>query len=313
MNNNAEFAVEKDGFTVEADVEEGIDERWCSLAENLLGEKKSQKESLVQKFKQAIEQDSYLKTLKSTSISMDNGYLTRFLRAGSWDVDAALEVLRSYSNLGKEYTEYVSRAIPSKLDRVWSNHLNTMTEKRDKFGRRVYIFRLGQWDPDTVPVEEFYASAYVLLELVAREVKTQIAGVTVVSDVSGFGFKHLRVIGLEQIRCIAAFMTGSFPLWFNRIHVINHPRLFNILFNMIKPFLNDRMKDNIVFHGNDLLSLHQEVCPELLPADLGGSGDLDNSAVVAAAKKIDNYYQEHVKSALATCNSSKMKEHAGLD
>ena len=82
-----------------------------------------------------------------------------------------------------------------------------MTEKRDKFGRRVYIFRLGeknhqvfnlnfrypgQWDPDTVPVEEFYASAYVLLELVAREVKTQIAGVTVVSDVSGFGFKHLR-------------------------------------------------------------------------------------------------------------------------
>ena len=31
-----------------------------------------------------------------------------------------------------------------RLDRVWSNHLNTMTEKRDKFGRRVYIFRLGE-------------------------------------------------------------------------------------------------------------------------------------------------------------------------
>jgi hypothetical protein len=43
-----------------------------------------------------------------------------------------------------------------------------------------------------VPVEEFYASAYVLLELVAREVKTQIAGMTVISDVSGFGFKHIR-------------------------------------------------------------------------------------------------------------------------
>jgi hypothetical protein len=52
---------------------------------------------------------------------------------------------------------------------------------------------LGQWDPDTVPVEEFYASAYVLMELVAREVKTQIAGITVVNDVSGFGFKHIRL------------------------------------------------------------------------------------------------------------------------
>ena len=89
-------------------------------------------------------------------------------------------------------------------------------------------------------VEDYYASAYVLFQLVAREVKTQIAGLTVVNDISGFGFKHMRwehkmslelifsfysrVIGVEQIRCIAAFMAGSLPLWFNKIHVVNHPR-----------------------------------------------------------------------------------------
>ena len=27
-------------------------------------------------------------------------------------------------------------------------------------------------------------------------------------------------------------------------------RLFNVLFNMVKPFLNDRVKDNTVFHGS---------------------------------------------------------------
>ena len=53
----------------------------------------------------------------------------------------------------------------------------------------------GQWDPDTVPVEEYYASAFVLMELVSREVKSQIAGVTVVTDVSGFGFRHIRYSG----------------------------------------------------------------------------------------------------------------------
>ena len=30
----------------------------------------------------------------------------------------------------------------------------------------------GKWDPDRVKLEDFYASAYVLLELAAREVKT---------------------------------------------------------------------------------------------------------------------------------------------
>ena len=30
-----------------------------------------------------------------------------------------------------------------RLDSVWSARINTMTEKRDKYGRRIYIFRLG--------------------------------------------------------------------------------------------------------------------------------------------------------------------------
>jgi len=301
MNNKAVFTVEKDAFVLEADAEEGIDEKWWKLAADILEEDPLKKESLLEKFQLAIESDPFLQSQKDISQrSQDRGYLTRFLRAGSWNVESAMDVLRAYFSLGKDYTQYVSRAIPSKLNRVWSNHLNTMTEKRDKFGRRVYIFRLGQWDPDTVPVEEYYASAFVLMELVSREVKSQIAGVTVVNDVSGFGFRHIRVIGLDQIRCIAAFLTGSFPLWFNKIHIVNHPRLFNVLFNMIKPFLNDRVRENIIFHGNDLKSLHQEVCPELLPGDLGGSGELDNTAAVAAAKKLDDHFKEHAEKALAT-------------
>lgn len=76
-----------------------------------------------------------------------------------------------------------------RLDSVWNAKINTMTEKRDKFGRRIYLFRLGilglvikmffdsfinpgKWDPDRVKLEDFYASAYVLLELAAREVMT---------------------------------------------------------------------------------------------------------------------------------------------
>jgi len=292
------FAIETDDFVLEADNDEGVNDKWWKMAENILDEDPLQKEAVLLKFQRAVEDDPVLQSQNSFPLT-DRGFLIRFLRAGKWKVEPALEVLRSYSSLGKDYALYVSKAIPSRLDRVWSHHLNTMTEKRDKFGRRIYIFRLGQWDPNTVPVEEFYASAYCLLELVAREVKTQIAGITVVSDVSGFGFKHIRNLGFEQMRCIAAFMTGSFPLWFHRIHVVHHPRLFNVLYNMIKPLLNDRVRDNIIFHGDNLSQLHEEVSPELLPEALGGTGDLDNTAVVAAAKKLDDHFKEHVDRALA--------------
>jgi len=75
--------------------------------------------------------------------------------------------------------------------------------------------------------------------------------------------------------------------------------LFNVLYNMIKPLLNDRVRDNIIFHGDNLSQLHEEVNPELLPAALGGTGDLDNTAAVAAAKKLDKHFKEHVDRALA--------------
>ena len=43
MNYNSEFLVEKDCFSLEADVEKEIDEKWWKLAEHLLGEQRSER------------------------------------------------------------------------------------------------------------------------------------------------------------------------------------------------------------------------------------------------------------------------------
>ena len=41
MNKRAQFAIEKDAFSLSADVEDGIEDRWWHLAEDILGEKTS--------------------------------------------------------------------------------------------------------------------------------------------------------------------------------------------------------------------------------------------------------------------------------
>ena len=63
------------------------------------------------------------------------------------------------------------------------------------------------WDPDTVPTTHWFASCFVLLELLTREPRTQVqtvfttvvvyeydqvAGITIVLDLAGFSFKHIR-------------------------------------------------------------------------------------------------------------------------
>ena len=73
----------------------------------------------------------------------------------------------------------------SRLDHVWSAQVNSVSNIRDKFGRRVVILKLGirlagkatqknisnlpgKWDPDLIPVEEWFASTFVMLEVLTK-------------------------------------------------------------------------------------------------------------------------------------------------
>ena len=90
----------------------------------------------------------------------------------------------------------MSAGIPSQLESVWRERLICVPEDRDQHGRRVFIIRLGKWDPVNISTRLLFTAAFSLFELIALEEKTQIAGVTVVADISGFGLKHLKLVSL---------------------------------------------------------------------------------------------------------------------
>ena len=89
-----------------------------------------------------------------------------------------------------------------------------------------------------IPFVDMFCAGYMLAELVVREERTQvscftthstidvfqIAGLTALVDASGFGFRHLRAIGMEDGRTMAGFFNISFPLWLRISHVLNAPR-----------------------------------------------------------------------------------------
>merc|ERR1719419_454257 len=130
-----------------------------------------------------------------------------------------------------------------------------MLAHRDKFGRRDYIWRPGFWNPDQVGFDTVFACGVGLCEMISQEEKTQIAGVTSLCDGSNFGFKQFRNFSLEDTKYSAAFCQEHFPLWFRQIHCVNFPRLLKVSFDAMKPFLDERTKNMIVFHDTNE-SLH---------------------------------------------------------
>ena len=65
----------------------------------------------MEQFKEAIEKDDYLEQFANV---LDERKLTKFLRAGNWNVQAALELLRSFWTFGKDFPECVKAFPPSK-------------------------------------------------------------------------------------------------------------------------------------------------------------------------------------------------------
>jgi len=148
--------------------EENLEQKWLELAKENLGEDSQKKAKILEEFRRKAHSDPRCKKFMTERFCLDDAYLIIFLRAGEWDLTKAMDVVNKFQELGANYKKYVEKSIPSKLSRVWEAKLNTVLKTRDKFGRRIVILNLGRWDPSAIPVEDWFASTFVLLEVLTK-------------------------------------------------------------------------------------------------------------------------------------------------
>ena len=156
-----------------------------------------------------------------------NDFLLKFLRAGNHEIDYATQILLNYINqfnIGPKYTKSVLNM--DIIRRVYEDKVGTLLQHRDKYGRRVYFYRPGKWNPDTVSIEDCFCAGYMLCEAAAREPMSQVCGVTVICDAGNFGFKQLRQFSIEDIKAFSTFML-VFLIYYVNGKVIQN--IFNIL------------------------------------------------------------------------------------
>jgi hypothetical protein len=96
--------------------------------------------------------------------------------------------------------------------------------------------------------------------------------------------------------------------------VVNAPWLFEVLFNLARPFLSEKQQRNMTVHSkkDGWSKLHAEVSPSILPAEFGGTSQLapnvDNTACVNAILGLtDVYYKNMQQSRMAEPDHTKTK------
>ncbi|XP_069698217.1 alpha-tocopherol transfer protein-like [Periplaneta americana] len=200
----------------------------------------------------------------------DDSFLIRFLRARRFDPEKAHRLMVNYYKFKENNPEIHNDVKPMNMRFIGDDDVLSVLPYREQTGRRMMIYRIGNWNPSNYTVEEVFKATVIVLELAVLEQRAQILGGICIFDLAGLSLQHAWQITPSIAKKTVELLVTSFPIRTHAIHIINESWVFDIMFAFFKPFLDERMREKIFFHGNDLESLHSHVDPKFLPKKYGG-------------------------------------------
>lgn len=178
--------------------------------------------------------------------------------------------LRNYYDFRSAYPELHRNLDPVRLFRLGADDVVTVSPYKDQHQRRMMFFKLGNWQPSRISVTDIVSATLLLLELGSLEPVSQVMGGIGIFDFAGYSLNHMWYCSPTVVQQVIGLIVTSAPQRTNEIHVINNGWVFDLMFRMFKPFLDERMLRKIHFHGSDVESLHRHIAPAHLPEVYGG-------------------------------------------
>ncbi|XP_072383651.1 clavesin-2 [Diabrotica undecimpunctata] len=214
----------------------------------------------------------YLNNDESLNFKDTDEYLTIFLRPCKWDPKGAYELMKRIAEFKEKHKGLLENLMPDdeKVALTEHNVVNILTNLDHK-GRRVLLVFAGEtWDPSKVTSDQIFRMFYLIHEMAVLEPKTQVRGVVVIMDYDGMGMKQVRGLGPAFSLLLLTFIQEAMPLRLKEVHMVKEPFVFNMVWQLFKPFLKPKLKGRIFFHGKKMSSLHKYMAPSHLPKNYDG-------------------------------------------
>lgn len=219
-----------------------------------------------------------LKADPELNVPLENdAWLVRFLRPTKYYAQSAYKLIKEYYKFKVKHKDVYQGLIPSKERNVFDQNILLVLPNRDQLGRRILIIELGKkWKPKKCPLDDVFKGIVLFLEAAMYEPTTQIAGAQVIFDMDGLYMQQAWQFTPQFAKRIVDWLQDSVPVRIKGLHIVNQPYIFNMVFQLFKPFLREKLKSRIYFHGKDRESLHQHLSAKCLPDVYGGTFPLPN-------------------------------------
>lgn len=141
-----------------------------------------------------VEMKERLQEINCEDSLLDEEFLVRFLRCKKFDVARAISVFEGYHAFRRDNPCIFTDLSPSNVRHIWDSGVIGALPHRDRKGRAVMVAFPGRWDPENHSLEDMMKAMVLQLEYLISTVETQINGIVLIADFTGFTFHQARSI-----------------------------------------------------------------------------------------------------------------------
>lgn len=205
------------------------------------------------------------------NVEQDDRTLQKFLFARKFVLEDSFELLKNYYHYRSRNPDVFKNLTLEAGDirKALENGLPGVLKEKDRKGRCLLLLTASNWDC-SYSLLTIYRALLLCLDNLTNDLHNQANGFVVIVDWTEFTYKQTTQLKPSILRLMIEGLQDCFPVRFKGIHFIGQPWYVDAALTVIKPFLQEEIKERIFSHGNNLSTLHELVHKDVLPAELGG-------------------------------------------
>ncbi|KAL1485041.1 hypothetical protein MTO96_032230 [Rhipicephalus appendiculatus] len=208
------------------------------IARLQLGETPETKAESLLRLRQLLEGEPTLKYPES------DDFLVMFLRARKYRVEDAFKMIKNYFRMRRDMPEFFDGLVPENVSFRTVCHdqkLLMISPEPGEYGRSIAVVNIGAWNPEVCSLLDITRAVLLLTSSWLHEDNPTICGVAGVVDLKGLSIRHLTHITPSYLVKVIRITQDCWPVRIKAMYIINHPKVFEIIFAAVKPFLRSKL------------------------------------------------------------------------
>ncbi|XP_059622425.1 alpha-tocopherol transfer protein-like [Phlebotomus argentipes] len=153
-------------------------------------------------------------------------------------------------------------------------------------GPRIVLIRPGVYEPDKFSIVDIMRISLMANDMhLIEDDQMMVAGQIGILDLANTTMAHFLQFTPTLTKKMTVMNQEAMPIRLKGFHYINTPPGFETVYNMFKRFLNEKNRNRLHVHGDNMESLYQHIPQKLLPKEYGGEAGSIKDMIVHWEKK----------------------------